>query len=157
MALQTQKIEDLGKMPQEPVADDTGKGISILATVDANATGIGAAMHCAADGHWEEADASADTTAPCTGIALTAGTGADKEILKQGLVRNDGWSWVTGPGDAGLIYLSATTGLLTQAAPTGGDLVQQVGHAISDDVMYFNPQRVDESVSLDYLGCQVFS
>ena len=141
MALQTQKIEDLGKMPEEPSVDDTGKGISILATVDANATGIGAAMHCAADGHWEEADASADTTAPCTGIALTAGTGADKEILKQGQVRNDGWSWITGPGEKGLIYLSTTTGALTQTAPSGvGEIVQVVGHAITDDVMMFNPQ-----------------
>jgi len=38
MALQTQKIEDLGKMTEELYADDTGKGISILATVDANGT-----------------------------------------------------------------------------------------------------------------------
>ena len=141
MALQTQKIIDLSSMPEEPSVDDTGKGISILATVDANATGIGAAMHCAADGHWEEADASADTTAPCTGLALSSGTGASKEILQQGQVRNDGWTWVTGPGEAGLIYLSITTGALTQTAPTGdGEIVQIVGHAITDDVMMFNPQ-----------------
>ena len=141
MALQTQKIIDLSSMPEEPSVDDTGKGISILATVDANATGIGAAMHCAADGHWEEADASADTTAPCTGLALSSGTGASKEILQQGQVRNDGWTWVTGPGEKGLIYLSITTGALTQTAPTGdGEIVQIVGHAITDDVMMFNPQ-----------------
>lgn len=141
MAIQTIKINDLSAMAQEPAADDTGKGISILATVDANATGIGAAMHLAADNHWEEADASVTGTVPCTGLALTAGTGADKEILLLGLVRNDGWAWTTGPGIAGLIYLSTTTGALTQTAPSAdGDMIQVVGYAITDDVMLFNPQ-----------------
>ena len=141
MALQTQKIEDLGNMPQEPVVDDTGKGISITVTVDANATGIGAAMYCAADEHWEEADASVTGTMPCTGIALTAGTGAGKEMLLSGVVRNDGWSWTTGPGILGLIYLSITTGAFTQTAPSAdGEMIQVVGYAITDHVMMFNPQ-----------------
>ena len=144
MALQTQKIIDLSSMTEEPAGDDTGKGMSILATVDANATGIGAAMYCAADGNWEEADASAATTAPCTGIALASGTGASKEILLVGVVRNDGWNWTTGPGAASLIYLSITTGAFTQAAPTGaGEIVQVVGYAITDDVMMFNPHEGD--------------
>lgn len=141
MALQNIKVNDLSEMAQEPAADDTGKGLSILATVDANATGIGAAMHLAADGHWEEADASVTGTTPCTGLALTAGTGANKEILLLGLVRNDGWTWTTGPGIAGLIYLSTTTGALTQTAPSAdGEMIQVVGFAVTDDVMFFNPQ-----------------
>ena len=141
MALQTQKIIDLSSMTEEPSVDDTGKGMSILATVDANATGIGAAMHCAADGNWEEADASVTGTTPCTGIALTAGTGASKEILLIGVVRNDGWTWTTGPGILGLIYLSITTGAFTQTAPSAdGEMIQVVGYAITDDVMMFNPQ-----------------
>ena len=141
MALQTRTIEDLGGMPQEPTADDTGKGISVIVTVDANATGIGAAMYCAADGNWDEADASVVGTCPCTGIALTAGTGASKEMLLLGVVRNDGWTWTTGPGTLGLIYLSTTTGALTQTAPSAdGEMIQVVGYAITDDVMMFNPQ-----------------
>ena len=141
MALQTQKIIDLSSMTEEPAGDDTGKGMSILATVDANATGIGAAMYCAADGNWEEADASVTGTMPCTGIALTSGTGANKEILLVGVVRNDDWNWTTGPGIAGLIYLSITTGALVQTAPSAdGEMIQVVGYAITDDVMMFNPQ-----------------
>lgn len=141
MALQTKQIDDLGQMAQEPYSDDAGRGISILATVDANATGVGAAMFLAADGHWDEANAGAVGTCPCSGIALTAGTGAGKEILLVGLVRNDGWAWTTGPGTSSLIYLSTTTGLLTQTAPSGsGQMIQAVGYAITDDAMFFNPQ-----------------
>jgi len=156
MALQTIKVHDLSEMAQEPGADNTGKGISILVTVDVNATGIGAAMHEAADGNWDEADASASTTAPCTGLALAAGIGAGKEILLIGLVRNDGWVWTTGPGSASLIYLSATTGALTQTAPTTPDLVQVVGHAITDDVMFFNPQLGILPSGTSLLEVQVF-
>ena len=124
----------------EPSSDDTGSGLIITATVDANATGVGAALHMAADGNYEEADADATTTAPCTAIALETGTGS-KKVLLHGIIRNDGWNWTKGPGEAGLIYLSTTTGALTQTAPSGsGDQVQVVGHALSDDVMYFNPQ-----------------
>ena len=141
MALQTKQIDDLGGMALEPYSDDTGRGVSVTVTVDTNATGIGAAMFCAADGHWDEANASAATTCPCTGIALTAGTGAGKEMLLCGVVRNDGWTWTTGPGSLSLIYLSTTTGLLTQTAPSGsGEMIQAVGFAITDDVMFFNPQ-----------------
>jgi hypothetical protein len=49
------------------------------------------------------------------------------------VIRNDAWAWTAG----GQIYLSATVGGLTQTAPaTSGDKVQQVGFAISADVMY---------------------
>ena len=141
MAKVAKKIEDLGAMTLEPAQDDTGYGITIIGTVDVNATGIGAALYLAADGHWEEADASADTTTPCTGIALSSGTGASKEILLLGSVRNDGWNWTTGPGKSGLIYLSTTTGAVTQTAPSAdGEMIQVVGYAITDDVMFFNPQ-----------------
>ena len=128
------------KLPNEPADDNTGKGTITPATVDANATGIAAALHLAADGHYEEADASGTTTAPCTALALETGTGA-KTVLLTGIMRHDAWNWTTGPGGAGLIYLSATTGALTQTAPTAiGDIVQIVGYAITDDTIYFHPQ-----------------
>lgn len=128
------------QLKNEPGSDDTGSGIIISATVDANATGIGAALHIAADGHYEEADASANTTAPCTGIALETGTGT-KKVLLEGIIRNDGWNWTTGPGVAGIIYLSETAGALTQTAPSTSEaFVQVVGYAITDDSMYFRPE-----------------
>jgi len=131
-------------LKQEPTADDTGSGIILPSeTVDENSFGIGCALHKAADGNWEEAEADATTThVPCTGIALTAGTGASKKILLLGIVRHDDWDWTTGPGIAGLIYLDETTsGGLTQTAPSSdGDMIQVVGFALSDDTMMFNPQ-----------------
>jgi len=128
------------QLTNEPAVDDTGSGIIISATVDANGTGIGAALHLAADGHYEEADATAGTTAPCTAIALEAGTGT-KNVLLQGIMRHDAWNWTTGPGIAGMIYLSITTGALVQTAPSAdGEIIQVVGYAITDDVMMFNPQ-----------------
>jgi hypothetical protein len=49
------------------------------------------------------------------------------------VIRNDAWAWTPG----GTLYLSTTTGGLTQTAPsTAGEIVQQVGFAISADVAY---------------------
>ena len=94
----------------------------------------------AADGHYEEADADAITTAPCTALALETGTGT-KKVLLFGMMRNDIWNWTTGPGESGLIFLSTTTGALTQTAPSGsGDVVQVVGYALGADELFFNPQ-----------------
>jgi hypothetical protein len=60
-------------------------------------------------------------------------------FLERGYVRNDDWNWTVG-GGSGIIYVSTTSGSLTQTAPAGaGDVVQPVGIAISSDVIYFNP------------------
>ena len=54
-------------------------------------------------------------------------------------MRDDTWTWTVG----GLIYVSTTTGTLTQTAPSGtGDQVQVVGYATHADRMYFNPSLV---------------
>ena len=111
----------------------TGK-ILTDATVDANATGIGAALYLAADFHYDEADASAAATMRCTAMALETGTGS-KDVLLEGFIRNDAWDW-----SAGDIYVSLTTGGLTQTAPSAsGEQVQVVGWAYSADIMYFKP------------------
>jgi len=141
MALTTKKILDLS-FNNEPLADDTAEGIQIVDQVDENTFGIGCALHKAADSNWEMASANETTNhCPCTGIALTAGTGASKTILLFGVMRHDAWNWTTGPGIAGLIYLGETSGVLTQTAPSDdGDVIQVVGHVLSDDTIFFNPQ-----------------
>jgi hypothetical protein len=112
----------------------------ITATVDSNSTGVGCPLYMAADGHFDEADADAVSTAPCVAIALETGTGS-KKVLLHGVIRNDDWDWTTGPGELGLVFLSTTVGTLTQTAPSGeNDVIQVVGFALSDDVLYFNPQ-----------------
>ncbi|RLG44334.1 MAG: hypothetical protein DRN81_04755, partial [Thermoproteota archaeon] len=124
----------------EPSSDDTSSGLIISATVDSNSTGVGCPLYMAADGHFDEADADDVTTAPALAIAIETGTGT-KKVLLQGIIRNDGWNWTTGPGESALIFLSTTVGTLTQTAPSAtGEVVQVVGYALSDDVMYWNPQ-----------------
>jgi len=128
------------KLTMEPSSDDTASGLYVSMTVDSNSTGIGCPLYMAADGHWDEADADAVTTAPVLGLAMEAGTGT-KKVLLWGILRNDGWNFTTGPGELALVFLSTTVGTLTQTAPSGAnDVIQAVGFALSDDVLLFNPQ-----------------
>jgi len=127
----TQKV----KLDDTPGTDLTANGFAVTMTVDANATGVGAALHMDTDGNWIEADASATTTMPCTALALETGTGS-KDVLLQGFIRNDAWTWTVG----GEIFVSTTTGALTQTGPSGsGDQVQIVGLATHADRIFFNP------------------
>lgn len=118
-------------------SDLTASGVTASVTVDTNATGVGAALTLASDGNYDEADAT-DTTLPCKALALETSTGT-KKILLSGYIRNDAWAWTVG----GLIYLSETTGAMTQTAPTtSGSIVQILGYATHADRMYFNPQLI---------------
>lgn len=116
--------------------NDTATGDIATMTVDANASGIAAALYIAADGNFEGADADVVTTMPCFALALETGTGS-KKVLLRGFMRHDAWAWTPG----GLIYVSTDTCGLTQTAPAGsGDQVQIVGVATHADRMFFNPQ-----------------
>ena len=126
----------------EPTDDDTAQGLITTVTVDTNTNGIGSPLMMAADGHFDDADASASTSSPAVVIALETGTGS-KKVLLHGIIRNDGWTWTTGPGKLSLIYVSEDVGALTQTQPTTTDaVVQPVGWALSDDVMYFCPSLI---------------
>lgn len=140
---------DMGELPiksvaginlmNEPTADQTASGLIITATVDTNAEGIGAPLFMAADGHLDTANATTSATTPCVALALETGTGS-KKILLHGVLRRDAWNWTTGPGVSSLIYVATTTGVLTQAQPSGADeVIQPVGWALSDDCIYFAP------------------
>lgn len=108
------------------------------ATVDENTVGVGAALQIKANGAYAHASNTADTLSPCTALALEAGAGADKLILQVGRITNGAWTWVTGPGSAGLVYLGAA-GALTQTPP-GSPLFRQVlGYAESATTLMFVP------------------
>ena len=129
-------------LKMEPGSDELSSGLIVTMTVDTNAEGIGAPLFIAADGNLDTADADTSATAPCVALALEAGTGS-KKVLLHGVMRVDAWNWTTGPGKASLIYLSTTVGTLTQTQPSGTDeVVQAVGYALSDDVMFFNPSMM---------------
>ena len=119
----------------EPTSSGTGSGFISTVTVGTNSTGIGAALCIASGGNFAEANADSDTTMPCMSLALETGTGS-KKVLLVGFMRNDGWNW-TSIGQP--IYVSTTSGVLTQTKPTGvGDQVQIVGIATHADRMLFN-------------------
>ena len=127
-------------LKMEPTSDDTASGWYVTMTVDSNSTGVGCPLYMAADGHWDEADASSVATAPALGIAMETSTGS-KKVLVWGVIRNDGWNFTTGPGELSLVFLSTTVGEVTQTAPSGaGEVIQAVGYALSDDVLFFCPQ-----------------
>lgn len=127
------------KLMNEPTADTTASGLIVSAIVDTNAVGIGAPLFMAADGHLDAASASSTATSPCVALAIETGTGT-KKILLHGILRVDAWNWTMGPGTASVIYVSTTTGALTQTQPSGTDqVIQPVGWAISDDCIYFTP------------------
>lgn len=143
---------DMGELPiyqlqemrlmNEPSSDTTASGLVVTATVDTNAEGIGAPLFMAADGHLDTTDADSSTTSPCVALALETGTGS-KRVLLHGVLRKDAWNWTTGPGTASLIYVSTTTGTLTQSQPSGtDDVIQPVGWALSDDCIYFSPSMI---------------
>jgi len=117
-------------------SDLSASGIQTYSTVDANTIGFGAALYLATDGNYKEADADAVTTMPCVALALEIGTGT-KDILLQGYIRNNSWTWsiIGGP-----VYVSPTTGILTQTIPiAAGQQVQIVGYATKSNTIYFSP------------------
>jgi len=143
---------DMGELPiyqlqemrlmNEPSSDTTASGLVVTATVDTNAEGIGAPLFMAADGHLDTADADSSTSSPCIALALETLTGS-KRVLLHGVLRNDAWNWTTGPGTSSLIYVSTTTGTLTQTQPSGtDDVIQPVGWALTDDCIYFSPSML---------------
>ena len=118
-----------------PTANGEFSGECVSATVDSNATGLGAVLYMASDGNFDEADADSGTTMPARVLALETGTGT-KKLLVKGYLRKDAWNWTPG-GD---LFVSTTTGALTQTAPTGdGDFVQKVGYAWDADTVFWAP------------------
>jgi len=128
-----------------PASDVSGNGFKgVFTNGNAGAVAFGDVCFMASDGALEFADADQITTMPGLYMALeTISAAGSGEWLMLGVARNDSWNWTIGAGTLGLIYVSvtATTGnTLTQTAPSAtGDQVQIVGHALSADVMMFNP------------------
>ena len=144
---------DMGELPinsvaainlmNPPTSDTTASGLIVKATIDTNAEGIGAPLYMKANGNLSTANATTSATAPCVALAMDTGTGANKRILVHGVLRRDAWNWTIGPGTASLIYISTTTGTLTQTQPSGTDeVIQPVGWALSTDSIYFNPSGI---------------
>ncbi len=126
----------------EPSVDATASGLVVQALIDTNGHGIGAPLFMGSNGHLSTASANSSATSPCVALAMDDGTGS-KRILVHGVLRMDAWNWTVGPGTSGLIYVSPSTGTLTQTPPSGtGEVIQPIGWALSDDCIYFSPSMM---------------
>ncbi|UTW61481.1 hypothetical protein KFE98_15900 [bacterium SCSIO 12741] len=133
---------DIG-LDNTPTSDTSPNGITSTATVDGSTSGVVRALYIKSNGNYDLSDADATSTMPCVALAVETGTGS-KKILHYGFATNSSWSWTVG----GMIYVSTTTGELTQTAPSGsGDQVQVVGYATSATTLFFNPSYVVIEVS----------
>jgi hypothetical protein len=117
-------------------SDHTWNGVTSTMTAGASLT-IGNLVYIGSDSKMELADADAATTMPCIAIATaTIAENASGTFLMDGFMRDDSWNWTVN----GLLYVDTTAGALTQTAPTGsGDQIQNVGIALTADIILFNP------------------
>jgi hypothetical protein len=127
----------------EPGSDDTAYGDRLAGLLAGDTIAQWDLVYLdSTSGRWELADADAASTAGgvLLGLATTSGTdGNALTVLLRGIVRNDGWTWATVGGP---LYVSTTAAGMTQTAPSGSaDVVRVVGHALSDDCIWFNPSN----------------
>jgi hypothetical protein len=110
------------------------KGELMTLTIDDGSSVFGSVLCQGADFNFDRADADSSTTAPVFCLALEAGSGS-KKVLMRGQVCDTSWNW-----SAGKLYLSTTTGGMTQTKPSGSaDQIQVLGFALSADTIWFDP------------------
>lgn len=126
----------------EPAVNQTSQGPT---TDSINAGATVTIMDCVrlgSGGTWVLTDAdAAGTSAGLLAISLESKTSgqAMKVALPGSVIRNDAWNWAT--IDAPL-YLSQTSGAITDTAPTGTDVaVRVIGFVLTDDCIWFNPSQ----------------
>jgi len=140
----TQGTDENIILDSTPDSDHTASGIKTNLTAG-EALVFGDVCYVANDEKMMKGDASAEATSMVIAIALESiSSGASGEFLLIGIVRDDTWTWTVGSP----VYLSTTTGALTQTAPSGnGEIVQVLGIATHADRIYFKPDLVQVEVS----------
>ncbi len=115
--------------------DQTWDGYSLSATMAATVA-FGEVLYTDSSFDYGLANCATSGTLPVSAMAVSAGP-AKQKIILRGQICATVWSW-----SPGLIYCAATDGALTQLIPAGsGKIVQIMGHAISADTMFFNPNK----------------
>ena len=115
---------------------DQVDGFSIITPLAGAPVQRGEVVYTTTSGRVAPADASAIGTMYATGIALKrAAIGESVKVLLYGILVDVSGTWTPGRS----LYVSTVAGALTQTAPTPPDLVQEVGHAATSTMIYFNP------------------
>ena len=119
--------------------DASVSGLSNMVTFG-DAVSFGSVVYAGSDKKYYLAAATNNTTLPCMGLAMgTYSAAANGWILIQGYAQVSTWAWTIG-GSAGLLWVSATPGTITQTQPsTAGTYIQNIGTAITSTNIYFNP------------------
>jgi len=126
---------DLGSAPG---TDHTSKGVKQTGTAG-EALVFGDLCYLKSDGKYWKADASAATTAANKLVFALATISADAtgEFLVSGFIKDATFGTLT---IGAQVYLSETTGTITQTAPTTtGAIIRSIGYAESADVIDFQP------------------
>lgn len=120
-----------------PDADLQSDGITFTGTAGENLI-HGETCYYKSDGKWWKSDADAAATMPVEAMALaTIAAEAAGLFIKVGVVRKDAWDWTVG---SRLYGDTTTAGGMTHTPPAGNlDIVQDLGFALSADVIFFNP------------------
>lgn len=99
-------------------------------------------VYMGSDGKWYKTDADvAASSTSMLGIHLYNGSSVSADApllvaLPGSFVRDDSFNWTPGA----TIYLSTSAGAWTDTAPSGtDDVIRVVGHAVTADVVLFNP------------------
>ena len=101
-------------------------------------------------GDWRLSDADSASTMPSMAITMEQiGVGKAGRILLRGYIGRGDWLWTIG----GSVYASSTTaGELTQTAPPNPEnLIQEIGIAVSKNLLDFNPRQVSGNSGATYL------
>lgn len=98
-------------------------------------------VYQASDGLWYLADADIITMMPSIGITMgSIRQGVGGMILRYGFIGSTTWAWTLGAS----IYATTTPGELSQTAPN--DLRQTIGRATKSNMIFFNPENVENEV-----------
>jgi len=126
-----------------PNTDDTWNGPSTN-TFNAGATiAQFDLVYLSSSSTWLLTDADAVGTAGSVLVFMAGAAGTNgnplRTIMPGTFVRNDAWNWTPG---VPLFIDTATPGGMTATAPSGtDDVVRIVGHAVTADVIFFNPSN----------------
>ena len=129
---------------QDYLYDMVGIDISpsqLEVTVGSTVT-AGQVLYITGNGQYFLAKASSTSTMNAVALATQSATsGAPCLIINQGTYTDSSWDWTVG----GTLYVSASTaGGLTQTQPSGsGNIIENIGYALSATEIYFNPQSSD--------------
>lgn len=123
-----------------PSSNESSQGPTTTALNAGESVTVMDVVYLSDAGKWMLTSATGVGTATgMLGFALQSkGNGESLKVALSGsFVRNDAWGW-NAPGD--MLYLSASSGQITETQPTGTDtVVRVIGWVISETVIWFDP------------------